>query len=136
MLVSFPFELVFKNADEAKFLFKISFVVVKLAPNCSISRLFPPDMMILFFLLASLQWFLYIIRFVDEQNITVKQSFWVSFALLFWSIFALFRMYLGTWLYNYNQDIFNVINYYLKNPVKAGLVDYIKDWEYSYFKFG
>ena len=68
-------------------------------------------MMILFFLLASLQWFLYIIRFVDEQNITVKQSFWVSFALLFWSIFALFRMYLGTWLYNYNQDIFNVINF-------------------------
>ena len=52
-------------------------------------------MMILFFLLASLQWFLYIIRFVDEQNIKVKQSFWVSFALLFWSIFALFRMYLG-----------------------------------------
>ena len=68
-------------------------------------------MMILFFLLASLQWFLFIIRFVDEQNITVKQSFWVSFALIFWSIFALFRMYLGTWLYNYNQDIFNVINF-------------------------
>ena len=68
-------------------------------------------MMILFFLLASLQWFLYIIRFVDEQNITVKQSFWVSFALIFWSIFALFRMYLGTWLYNYNQDIFNVIKF-------------------------
>ena len=68
-------------------------------------------MMILFFLLASLQWFLYIIRFVDEQNITVKQSFWVSFALLFWSIFALFRMYLGTWLFNYNRDIFNVINF-------------------------
>ena len=34
------------------------------------------------------------------------------------------------------QDYYNVINYYLKNPVKAGLVDYIKDWEYSYFKFG
>ncbi len=68
-------------------------------------------MMILFFLLASLQWFLYIIRFVDEQNITVKQSFWVSFALLFWSIFALFRMYLGTWLLNYNRDIFNVIKF-------------------------
>lgn len=67
--------------------------------------------LILFFLLASLQWFLYIIRFVDEQNITVKQSFWVSFALLFWSIFALFRMYLGTWLFNYNRDIFNVINF-------------------------
>ena len=67
-------------------------------------------MMILFFLLASLQWFLYIIRFVDEQNITVKQSFWVSFGILFWSIFALFRLYLGTWLYSYNQDIFSVIN--------------------------
>jgi REP element-mobilizing transposase RayT len=34
------------------------------------------------------------------------------------------------------QDYYNVINYYLKNPVKARLVDYIKDWEYSYFKFG
>ena len=67
-------------------------------------------MMILFFLLASLQWFLYIIRFVDEQNIMVKQSFWVSFGILFWSIFALFRLYLGTWLYSYNQDIFRVIN--------------------------
>ena len=67
-------------------------------------------MMILFFLLASLQWFLYIIRFVDEQNITVKQSFWVSFGILFWIIFALFRLYLGTWLYSYNQDIFSVIN--------------------------
>ncbi len=33
------------------------------------------------------------------------------------------------------QDYYNVINYYLKNPVKARLVDYIKDWEYSYFKF-
>jgi len=34
-----------------------------------------------------------------------------------------------------DQDYYNVINYYLKNPVKARLVDYIKDWEYSYFKF-
>ena len=34
------------------------------------------------------------------------------------------------------QYYYNVINYYLKNPVKARLVDYIKDWEYSYFKFG
>ena len=106
----------YKNKKDHYFLNAIAAISIGMSLYFQFSIGFPKFnnnvflMMILFFLLASLQWFLYIIRFVDEQNITVKQSFWVSFGILFWSIFALFRLYLGTWLYSYNQDIFSVIN--------------------------
>lgn len=70
--------------------------------------------MVLFFLIISLQWFYYIVNHIDEQNITNKQAFWVSVALIIWSVFALFRLFLNRWLYDYNVDIFKVINYLFK----------------------
>ena len=50
ILVNFPLLPVLNSDDEAKLLPSTSFVVVKLAPICSTSRLFPPDRIILFFL--------------------------------------------------------------------------------------
>ncbi len=61
--------------------------------------------LVLFFLLISLQWLLYIINHIDEENITHKQAFWVSVALIIWSVFALFRLFLNQWLYDYDRDI-------------------------------
>lgn len=66
---------------------------------------------ILFYLLISLQWFLHSIGSENEQDITVKQSFWVSTGILLWCVFALFRLYLGTYIYHYNQDVFIIINF-------------------------
>lgn len=67
---------------------------------------------ILFQSIVSLQWLLYIIYHIDEQNIINKQAFWVSCSLLVWGIFALFRLYLNKWLYDYDKDIFRIINYF------------------------
>jgi hypothetical protein len=67
--------------------------------------------LVLFFLLISLQWLLYIINHIDEENITQKQAFWVSVALIIWSVFALFRLFLNQWLYDYDRDIFSIIAY-------------------------
>ena len=67
--------------------------------------------LVLFFLLISLQWLLYIINHIDEENITHKQAFWVSVALIIWSVFALFRLFLNQWLYDYDRDIFSIIAY-------------------------
>ena len=67
--------------------------------------------LVLFFLLISLQWLLYIINHIDEENITHKQAFWVSVALIIWSVFALFRLFLNQWLYDYDRDVFSIIAY-------------------------
>ena len=67
--------------------------------------------LVLFFLLISLQWLLYIINHIDEENITQKQAFWVSVALIIWSVFALFRLFLNQWLYDYDRDVFSIIAY-------------------------
>lgn len=66
---------------------------------------------VLFFLMISLQWFFYIMNYIDEQEITRKQAFWVSLALIIWSIVALFRLFLNKWLYDYDKDIFRTISY-------------------------
>ena len=50
IFVSFPLLPVVNKAEEAKLRPITSLVVVKLAPICSISRRFPPEIMILFFL--------------------------------------------------------------------------------------
>ena len=52
-----------------------------------------------------------IINHIDEENITHKQAFWVSVALIIWSVFALFRLFLNQWLYDYDRDIFSIIAY-------------------------
>lgn len=49
--------------------------------------------LIIYQLILALQWFWYIVNHADEQNLIHKQAFWVSCALILWSIFALFRMY-------------------------------------------
>jgi REP element-mobilizing transposase RayT len=33
-----------------------------------------------------------------------------------------------------DKDYYNVINYILNNPVKAGLSEQIEDWQFSYYK--
>ncbi|MNE15605.1 hypothetical protein D3C80_1085220 [compost metagenome] len=50
ILVNFPLLPVVNKAEDAKLRPKTSFVVVKLAPICSISRLFPPEIITRFFL--------------------------------------------------------------------------------------
>jgi len=47
------FQLLVTSEDEAKLRPKTSVEVVKLAPICSISLLFPPDIISLFFLLIN-----------------------------------------------------------------------------------
>lgn len=73
--------------------------------------------LIIFYIVMSLLWFFYIINHIDEQRITYKQEFWVSCALLFWSIFALFRMYPLMEIYNLDKEfsylfgnLFSIVN--------------------------
>lgn len=73
--------------------------------------------LILYQLAVSLLWFWYVINNADEQNIIQKQSFWVSCALLIWSVFALFRFFplleigkLDREFYTTIANIFSVIN--------------------------
>lgn len=37
------------------------------------------------------------------------------------------------WIRN-DKELFNVVNYVLRNPVKAGLVEYWGDWQYTYVR--
>ena len=52
----------------------------------------------LFYISLSLSWFFNEIKNVDEDFIFKKQVFWVSSALLFWSVFFLFRILPMYWL--------------------------------------
>lgn len=65
--------------------------------------------LILFQLFVSLQWFWYIINHTDEQNIENKQAFWVSCALLMWSVFALFRFLPIYELVSIDSEFYSII---------------------------
>jgi hypothetical protein len=52
----------------------------------------------LFYIILSLSWLFNEVRNVDEDFIAKKQVFWVSSAILLWSVFFLFRIVPMYWL--------------------------------------
>lgn len=114
---SYFFWVDYQNNINKYFLYGISFLTMLVITYIQLetpiikidTRIFVA--LVLFFLLISLQWLLYIINHIDEENITHKQAFWVSVALIIWSVFALFRLFLNQWLYDYDRDVFSIIAY-------------------------
>lgn len=52
----------------------------------------------IFYIICSLHWFYYQIKYPDEILITKKLPFWISIAIMFWSIIFIFRVVLMYYL--------------------------------------
>lgn len=66
--------------------------------------------MVIFNILLGLIWFVYIINNIDDVNITNKQVFWVTIAIILWSIFAFFRLFPIYVLFKIDKELLSLIN--------------------------
>lgn len=67
-------------------------------------------LMSLIYIILSLIWFANQLLHTDSIPITKKQTFWVSFSLLIWSVFFLFRLIPMYWLNVNDNDFLRDIN--------------------------
>lgn len=58
----------------------------------------------IFYIVCSLHWFFYQIKYPDEIPITNKLPFWISVAIMFWSIIFIFRVVLMFYLDSVDRD--------------------------------
>ncbi|WP_130733899.1 hypothetical protein [Flavobacterium sp. J27] len=63
------------------------------------------------YILFPLSWLLTQIMDTDENSLLKKQTFWISFSLLFWAVFFFFRLIPMYWLNNNDPEFLIQINF-------------------------
>lgn len=63
------------------------------------------------YIILSLIWFVNQLLHTDSVRITQKQTFWISFSLLIWSTFFLFRLIPMYWLDLHDKEFLKDINF-------------------------
>lgn len=71
----------------------------------------------IFYITLSLSWFYHQITMPDSVFIIKKQAFWVSTAILFWSVFFLFRVSPMYWLETHDLNFLLILNGIFKAAV-------------------
>lgn len=117
--------------------FKISSIIISLISIILIigiqvksnSLILSPEIFIVYIfynILVGLIWFLYIINNIDDISITSKQSFWISIALIFWSVFGMLRYIPIYSLFKVDEEFLNTTNTVFGFVNVATYIIYIK----------
>ena len=78
-----------------------------------------------FYIFLSLAWFFYQTKDSDSIFIVQKQAFWVSVALLFWSIIFLFRVVPMYWLEKNDLNFLLILSEIFKTAVVVTYVFFL-----------
>lgn len=117
--------------------FKISSIIISVISIILIigiqvnsnSLILSPEIFIVYIfynILVGLIWFLYIINNIDDISITSKQSFWISIALIFWSVFGMLRYIPIYSLFKVDREFLKTINTAFSFVNVATYIIYIK----------
>lgn len=65
---------------------------------------------VIFNILLGLTWFVYTVNNIDDVNITNKYTFWITLAIILWSVFAFFRLFPIYELFKIDKELLKFLN--------------------------